>query len=556
MSSFINDAISSLSPPYSLFVRHHFFPLDLKEKEGGGYLLKDSAKFLKGDWTYPRFRSKQEILDGANAPLSVVGLAAVPAATASTTTPMQRTAGATPTSSSSSRPRRTSTSATAESRRNKPIESLTEAEAKQRLRELQPDIARLEEEVANAKGLLAAAEEARSKGAPPLSFERMTTDPNIVKLLKSYTGFASVRTLTAFFDLMDWDGACDDVQLYRGLPDLEEGAKRRTARRGQAGRALMPKDAYVLTLFMLRTGCTERSAAGLFGVSTDTVSRYFVSWLVFMSTFFEAFFPYPTAEQLNQTTNQRLREALLAGDTAGKLHFEAFIDCHEEEIERPRDKTVARAVWSEYKQRTTAKFLGAISGCGAFTFTSNAYPGRITDPSITKLSGFLDKIHKEGLTSADKGFMMHSAFADKMHYLAVPAKARRGQQFYDTDQMMDTATIARKRIHVERAFRRAQEYEILHRRIPITQADIWGMVFSVSCFLCNFQPPLMDDREHGHGDSAATRATTSKKSEEKKVKKKRRSRKQQQRKRRGSRGAAQLAVLWLNWRGLLGGGGA
>ena len=203
MSSFINDAISSLSPPYSLFVRHHFFPLDLKEKEGGGYLLKNSAKFLKGDWTYPRFRSKQEILDGANAPLSVVGLAAVPAATASTTTPMQRTAGATPTSSSSSRPRRTSTSATAESRRNKPIESLTEAEAKQRLRELQPDIARLEEEVANAKGLLAAAEEARSKGAPPLSFERMTTDPNIVKLLKSYTGFASVRTLTAFFDLMD-----------------------------------------------------------------------------------------------------------------------------------------------------------------------------------------------------------------------------------------------------------------------------------------------------------------------------------------------------------------
>lgn len=482
-------------------------------------------KFLKGDWAYPRSRSKQEVLDGANAPPSVLAL---PAITTAAATPLQRPAVASSSSSSSSRRSRTTTSATAESRREKPIDSLTEAEAKQRLRDLQPDIARLREEVANAKELLAAAEEARSKGAPPLSFERMTTDPKIVKLLKSYTGFASVRTLNAFFELMDWDGACDDVQLYRGLPDLEATAKRRTARAGQAGRALQPKDAYVLTLFMLRTGCTERSAAGLFGVSTDTVSRYFVSWLVFMSTFFEAFFPYPTAGQLNETTNDRLREALLAGDTAGKLHFEAFIDCHEEEIERPRDKTVARAVWSDYKQRTTAKFLGAISGCGAFTFTSNAYPGRITDPSITKLSGFLDKIHKEGLTSADKGFMMHYDFAEKMHYLAVPAKARRGQKFYDTDQMMDTATIARKRIHVERAFRRAQEYEILHRRIPITQADIWGMVFSVSCFLCNFQPPLMDDRDHGHGDSAAARSAKSKKSKEKKAKKRRKQHEEQE----------------------------
>ena len=509
-------------PSFSSFAphRHHFYPADLKDKSGGGYLLKDTAQFLKGDWTYPRFRSKQEVFDGANAPPSVVAL---PAITTAATTPLQP-AVASSSSSPLSRGSRTTTSATAESRRDKPIDSLTEAEAKQRLRDLQPDIARLKEEVANAKELLAAAEEARSKGAAPLSFERMTTDPKVVKLLKSYTGFASVRTLTAFFDLMNWDGACERVQLYRGLPDLEEGAERRVARPGQAGRALMPKDAYVLTLFMLRTGCTERGASGLFGVSTDTVSRYFVSWLVFMYRFFEAFFPYPTKEQLNHTTNDRLREALLAGDVAGKLHFEAFIDCHEEEVERPRDKTVARAVWSDYKQRTTAKFLGAISGCGAFTFTSSAFPGRITDPSIVKLCGFLDVIHEGGLTGADKGFMMHNDFAGKMHYLAVPPKARRGQKHYDTDQMIDTTTIARKRIHVERAFRRAQEYEILHRRIPITQFDIWGMVFSVCCFLCNFQPPLMDDREHGHGDSTAARAAKDTKSKKKKQKRRKKQR--------------------------------
>ena len=483
-------------------------------------LLHNPAEFLAANWAFPRFRSKQEIESNANAPRTAV-LPAIPTAT-SAVTPAPTMTSATHTTTTSTHSGRSggARSATAESRRDKPVAAMTEAEAKQRLTELEPDIERLRHEVAHAKGMLKEMEEQQAKGAPPLSFERMTTDPKTVKFLKSYTGFASVRTITAFFDILNWDGACEDVQLYRGLSDLEEGAERREARTGQATRALQPKDAYILTLFMLRTGCTERTAAGLFSVSTDTVSRYFVSWLCFMYSFFEAFFPYPTVEQLEATTNERLREALLAGNTAGKLHFEAFIDCHEEEMERPRDKTVARAVWSDYKQRTTAKFLAAITGCGAFSFCSNGFPGKISDPSITKLSGFLEKIHKNGLTSADKGFMMHHEFAEVLHYLAVPAKARRGQKNFDTDQMMDTTTIARKRIHIERAFRRGQEYEILHRRIPITQVDIWGMVFSVSCFLCNFQPPLMDDREHGHGDSAADRATKSKQSKAKKRRKK------------------------------------
>ena len=170
------------------------------------------------------------------------------------------------------------------------------------------------------------------------------------------------------------------------------------------------------------------------------------------------------------------------------------------------DKTIARSVWSEYKQRNTLKFLGAICADGTFTFTSAAYPGRITDPEITRICGFLDRIHSHGITCADKGFIMHADFSKLMHILVVPSKAVNGQEVFSEDAITDTAKIARKRIHVERAFQRAQEFKILHRKVPITEVDLWGMIFGICCRLTNFQPILIADKESNKKDTDATRS--------------------------------------------------
>ena len=183
----------------------------------------------------------------------------------------------------------------------------------------------------------------------------------------------------------------------------------------------------------------------------------------------------------------------------------AFIDAHEQEMEVSRDKTVSRTTWSEYKRRNTLKFLGAICGNGAFTFASTAYPGRITDPSLTEVSGFLDAIHEYGVTCADKGFMMHDKFTELLHKLEVPSKAQQLQVAFSSDQMKQTAKIARVRIHVERAFRRAQEFAILHRRVPISQVDLWGMIFRICCFLTNFQPPLIANKASNPDDTDSKR---------------------------------------------------
>ena len=71
------------------------------------------------------------------------------------------------------------------------------------------------------------------------------------------------------------------------------GNRRRKKKRsnGIASRALNAKDALALTLFILRTGSTSRLAGSLFGVKPHTVTRYFSTWVCYLSRFLDAMFP-------------------------------------------------------------------------------------------------------------------------------------------------------------------------------------------------------------------------------------------------------------------------
>ena len=321
----------------------------------------------------------------------------------------------------------------------------------------------------------------------------MATDDSFP--LKSFTGFSTKEKLSAFYNLLNHDNMCDRVMLYRDSSSLDVSSAERDRRVGESrgrDRRLSPRDGVALTLVMLRTGMTFKVTAALFGVSGQTASRHFTTWLVLLEFFLSSEFPYPTVEQLKRVTPSSVQEAL--GINMDGIHFEAFIDCHEQECETPTSKLAHKKVWSEYKHRTTFKFFGAIGGNGAFTFASTAYRGRLTDPVVTRLCGYMDLIHEHGATGADKGFDMIADFSSKKALLVIPPKAFAGQAFFTSDEMVDTANIARSRIHVERAFKRAQEYKILHNKIPVTMFDIWGSIFRVCCFLTNFEAPLIQDK--------------------------------------------------------------
>ena len=87
--------------------------------------------------------------------------------------------------------------------------------------------------------------------------------------------------------------------------------------------------------------------------------------------------------------------------------------------------------------------------------------------------------------------MVHSDFAAARAELLTPAKSYVGQESFSVDETRISGRIARARIHVERAFCRAQEWKILGKRIKISNCDLAGSVFFCCCMLSNYGPNLI-----------------------------------------------------------------
>lgn len=250
-------------------------------------------------------------------------------------------------------------------------------------------------------------------------------------------------------------------------------------------RAMGWKDAVCFVLYCLRTGTDVSDEHARWGLAYSTAHRYYAVYLQALRHRLEALFPYPTREQLLQCCPKRIKEQFPGRE------IQAIIDCHEQPLEMPTDLTMYRSCFSQYKHGTTAKYLGAIAPSGACIDISEPRGGCCSDKELTIASGILDRSYEGMTTLADKGFMMHAQFTDVMHELLTPPEKRRGVATFSTDEMNMTHVIAGPRVHVERAFRRVQEWKCLGKRVKLTQADLAGSVFSVCARMSNFDRPLI-----------------------------------------------------------------
>jgi len=257
--------------------------------------------------------------------------------------------------------------------------------------------------------------------------------------------------------------------------------------KGRGGRRRMMcwKTAVIFVLFVLRSGMDMSIADGLFGIPHSTACRYFVVYLQALRHRLEALFPYPTAAQLAACCPERIRK-LFPG-----RRIQALIDAHEQQCEEPSDLTVRRSVWSDYKHYCSAKFLGSVAPNGATIDTSEPRGGACDDKTLTVASGVLGRAYAGMTTLADKGFMMHGEYMELMHELLTPPKKRSLVATFSTGDMEDTHAIAAPRAHVERAFKRAQEWRWMHNTLKLTQIDLSGSAFSVIMRMCNFDTPLI-----------------------------------------------------------------
>lgn len=222
-----------------------------------------------------------------------------------------------------------------------------------------------------------------------------------------------------------------------------------------------------------------------------------VSMTNFQDDFWQQQFRRPTLAQLQDATPQEYQRVY----QTDKLVM--IIDGKEIFIEKPAEPQAQRATWSEYKHHNTVKVLVAISPGGAALYCSDAYPGRIDDTSIVKVSGILKWLEKGECVAADRGFEGAArALLLQGNQLVHPAKRRVGKRRPDgsrepapnftADEADDTSAQANLRIHVERAIANACKFNLVAQTFPLDRVDLIGRIFRVVFLVANnFGAPLV-----------------------------------------------------------------
>ena len=345
---------------------------------------------------------------------------------------------------------------------------------------------------ADAAALEAAIEILKAKSDAWLSHDKLMTSDIIRKRCKDLTFFPTPEAHAAFFDLVNYSGAADNLTFYRPDSAQRSDKPRKIKQHTRiSARRVIAQDQFLMVSVILITGLPFALVGAMFGgVSVATVSRIFCTWINFLYIFLHSEFPRPTRAQIIKAMPPKFVHVF----NTDKVR--EIIDCTEIQMEKASEPMAARCCWSEYKHGYTAKFLAGVTPCGAFSFASDAYGGRISDPQIVESSGWLELIEELDVILADKGFLIDEILSTKFATCVAPPKkynkTKDSEKPLTADENAETSRIANMRIHVERAFGRMKlRCKYWNRILPITSVDLVGRCFYVTCMMMNYKPKLV-----------------------------------------------------------------
>ena len=163
------------------------------------------------------------------------------------------------------------------------------------------------------------------------------------------------------------------------------------------------------------------------------------------------------------------------------------VDCTEVQIEIPKEMDKQRATYSSYKSKNTFKVLIGICSNGYISFVSNMFPGSLSDKQIFLKLGVIRYFQTGDLILADKGFLIQNILPPGVSVNIPPFLSN--PQFTE-NEIKCTKSIARCRIHVERAIQRIKVSKIL-ACIPQELRTHIDIVFQLIACLINLQTPLI-----------------------------------------------------------------
>lgn len=150
------------------------------------------------------------------------------------------------------------------------------------------------------------------------------------------------------------------------------------------------------------------------------------------------------------------------------------------------------ACYSNYKGTRTVKFLIGITPAGLISFVSKAYSGKASDKQIfndenvlSLLEPFMDEL------IVDKGFNIQQECLDNGIRLHIPPFLRAAQHT-EKDAVLNES-IAKARIHVERAIQRIKLFGIFQSAIDASVLGLIDHIMKVVCAIVNLAAPILKD---------------------------------------------------------------
>lgn len=165
------------------------------------------------------------------------------------------------------------------------------------------------------------------------------------------------------------------------------------------------------------------------------------------------------------------------------------IDCTDIEIATPGLMCQQNATYSSYRGMNSFKILVGVAPNAVITFVSKLYPGSVSDKEIVKQSGLLDHLATGDLILADKGFLIQDIVPNGVS-VNIPPFLEHGK--FTESEIKATKSIARCRIHVERANARLKDFKVLNF-IPPNLRCYADKVFQLGAALVNLQFPLIKE---------------------------------------------------------------
>ena len=298
-------------------------------------------------------------------------------------------------------------------------------------------------------------------------------------MIQFYTGFMSLSMLYAFFNYIK-PAACSMTSYYYKAADSVN------VNMGRQRNMLIIGELF-LFLCRLKCGLMEQDLAVRFNVHISTVSRKIITWANFMYFILGSISIWPSREKIDE--NMPVMFRTLYPNTR------IVIDCTEIKTEKPSSLALGSKCYSTYKSSYTWKGLVGVAPHGALIFVSSLYTGSMSDVEITQLCGLVDLLQIGDSIMADKGFVLNKVLDGTGVAVNTPPFLMSQGQF-SKQQVEETQTIAKLRIHVERHIRhvrRVKEYHLFDGIIPLSMTGTINQLWTVANMLTLFRGPLVKE---------------------------------------------------------------